>query len=693
MIAEHVFEKEDEDPTILHSMYLFAPFNEKMVADVHITCNSWDVDDFKAFLDDEKFVDAMTSIKLYPASWHQPGTAEVNGLLSSRGRIMSYSGTDEEVEIPAMIGEYNTVYIGPSAFENNTAVRKVIIPDGVTEIQPNAFAGCTNLEEVVLPDSLNFIYLNAFRDCPNLTDVVLPRSVNYVGFAAYKGSGKGTFTGSVAVYDAQAFSETTFDTISLPVGSDISADNMFSATKASEIILPEDLEVVGKGAFSNTENLHEINLPETVRVIGEYAFTNMRGLMSLNLPEGIEELPDYMTSSTTTDVIIVPASVKKIGRGAIYDASICVIQNPYVDIATSGVDADYIYLRDAKNYVFPSDRDVVMRGQILYLDGVYDAEADIQGDLYTATSIGSQFFLPMDATEAEAGALDAYLISIGYSDLAWISGTDMDLLPDSTYDYDYANYLITGYHGTGTRISPPRYVMQTDGTFWYTSDAYGIADEAFRGIGATEFMYRGNFGEHVGSNILADNPDLSDIWFNAQILFEGDYLSADSFAGIPETVTCHLPASFTDEQRTQIEAYLHSKGIPAGATFDYYSLREKAGVEAPAQEKPAAAAQAGSADTSSIAGSWHIAELEGSSRQEWLDEYGIDLDEIMYFEINADGTGTFYSDGEPLSISVEFDGAAVKLIADGEELPGTFADGFITISFEDGETPFERVEE
>lgn len=130
----------------------------------------------EAFLDNEQFAALMNSVKLDPAGWHQPGTAEVNGLLSDGGRIMSYSGSDEEVEIPAVIGEYNTVYIGPDAFADNTSLKKVVIPEGVTEIQPDAFYGCSNLETVVLPETLNFIYSNAFRDCLKLKDVVLPEN-------------------------------------------------------------------------------------------------------------------------------------------------------------------------------------------------------------------------------------------------------------------------------------------------------------------------------------------------------------------------------------------------------------------------------------------------------------------------------------------------------------------------------------
>ena len=253
---------------------------------------------------------------------------------------------------------------------------------------------------------------------------------------------------------------------------------MFYETTASSVELPADLEVLGGHAFANTQNIHEVLLPDTVRVIGEGAFLNMRGLMRLNLPEGIEELPENMTASTTTDVIVIPESVKKICQYAIFDANIVVIQNPDVEIETAGIDGDYILIKNAKNFVFPENTENVIRGSRVYLDGIYDTN-DIKGDLYNSTSIASQFFLPMDATESESDALDSYLASIGYDELAWIAGSSADFIPDSTYDFDSKGNQITGYHGDSRKLSIPDYVMQTDGTFWYTSNVYSIADEAF----------------------------------------------------------------------------------------------------------------------------------------------------------------------------------------------------------------------
>ena len=121
----------------------------------------------------------------------------------------------------------------------------------------------------------------------------------------------------------------------------------------------------------------------------------------MNLPEGLEAIPESCFGSTTLDVLVIPESVTSIGDYATYGAACIVIQNPNVEIGTNAIQADYIFLQNAGDYVFPSDH-CAMMGSCLYLDSIYDP-AEIQGDFYSATSMSYQIYLPSDATmEQEA---------------------------------------------------------------------------------------------------------------------------------------------------------------------------------------------------------------------------------------------------------------------------------------------------
>ena len=583
IIAEREFETGGKnDRKVIYSMYLFSEFNEKLAACVQVSVNDWKPEDYSAYLDNEQFVNFMNSVKLDPSAWHQPGTSEINGLLSDRGIISSYSGSDAEVEIPAVIGEYNTVYIGDGAFADNTDIKKVVIPEGVTEIRGNAFSGCTNLETVVFPETLNYIYMNAFRDCPALKDVVLPPNVSYVGWAAFQGSGTGTFTGSSAEYDGHAFDESSFEKISFADGSILSADNIFDGALVSEVEFPSDLTELGKSAFVNCHNIERIELPQTVRKIGEGAFSSMFGLPYVSLPEGLEEIPENCFNSTTLDVLVIPSTVTKIGDYATYGAACIIIQNPDVKIGERAIQADYVFLKDAKKHKFPSDHQE-MEGSCLYLDGVYDPDKDIKGDFYNATAFSSQVFLPSDASYDESDALDRFLSSVGFEEIAWI-GASQDFLPDSTYDFDYdpATYMLTGYHGDSEKLTVPQYCLYRDDDWWLTQNVYGIADGAFKDSTFTSAYFRCNLGDGVGSKILEGNKVLKDIWFCTPIVDEinavndygKDYFQADTFEGIPENVTVHLPDSIAEDLRSGLEDSLRAHGIPKGATFEYYSYRD-----------------------------------------------------------------------------------------------------------------------
>ena len=389
------------------------------------------------------------------------------------------------------------------------------------------FAGNTAITSVVIPEGVTVIQPNAFEGCSNLESVTFPDTLMEI--------------------DANAFR---------------------NCPKLKDVTLPRAVAFVGAHAFDSSG---AGTFTGAGAEYGAGCFVNM-GHLDANLPEGLEAIPESCFGSTTLDVLVIPESVTSIGDYATYGAACIVIQNPNVEIGTNAIQADYIFLQNAGDYVFPSDH-CAMMGSCLYLDGIYDP-AEIQGDFYSATSMSYQIYLPSDATMEQSEALDKYLISIGYRDLAWI-GSAKDFMPEDTLGFEMQGNNITGYTGESKKLTIPNYVLLTDGTFWYTTNVYGIADEAFKNSDFTAAYFRGQCGNGTGSRILEGNTALTDIWFNTLILFEqdGERYQSDTFAGIPENVTVHLPASMTEEQRNQCEDFLHSIGVPDTAAFDYYSLQ------------------------------------------------------------------------------------------------------------------------
>ena len=62
--------------------------------------------------------------------------------------VKKYVGNAQTVVIPEIVEGYSVIQIGPSAFEGNTSLRSIDLPDSIVIIGKRAFAGCTNLCEM-----------------------------------------------------------------------------------------------------------------------------------------------------------------------------------------------------------------------------------------------------------------------------------------------------------------------------------------------------------------------------------------------------------------------------------------------------------------------------------------------------------------------------------------------------------------
>ena len=71
-------------------------------------------------------------------------------------------------------------------FENNEAIRKIVIEDGITGVGLLAFGNCPNLEEVVFADSVESIYDKCFYGCGALAESNVPAGLRYLGSEAFR---------------------------------------------------------------------------------------------------------------------------------------------------------------------------------------------------------------------------------------------------------------------------------------------------------------------------------------------------------------------------------------------------------------------------------------------------------------------------------------------------------------------------
>ncbi|MBP5527840.1 MAG: leucine-rich repeat domain-containing protein [Bacteroidales bacterium] len=155
-----------------------------------------------------------------------------------------------------------TVTLNPNVkvlggFENNTWLRNINIPEGVTDISDNCFNGC-QITNITLPTHLQSIGRKAFSENDRLTNVTMPQTLLSMGQGAFE----------------HCYALTSID-------------------------IPDSLRVIPKEAFNSCIRLCSITWGNDVEEIGDYAFWALSQM-----------------SSTHITVLDFPATLRKVGEAA-----------------------------------------------------------------------------------------------------------------------------------------------------------------------------------------------------------------------------------------------------------------------------------------------------------------------------------------------------------------------------------------
>lgn len=211
--------------------------------------------------------------------------------------ITKYTGTESTVILPSTINSWPVTKIGEAAFQDNTTITSVTIPDSVTEIGSNAFAGCTNLTSVNYEGDWSNLTIQSgnpavedaakdaaneqlfdFKFTPDNTAVIVTR---YNGTAAdvtipsrYKGK-------PVTMIDHAAF----FNSV------------------VTSVTIPDSVTSIGDDAFVNCPQLTNISIPNSVTYIGFSAFAHCTSLMTVTYPGSKTQWDDNITKGSNNDVL------------------------------------------------------------------------------------------------------------------------------------------------------------------------------------------------------------------------------------------------------------------------------------------------------------------------------------------------------------------------------------------------------
>ena len=305
------------------------------------------------------YADAFTSDLTLYAKWaNEDDSVPYTYVTLADGtvEIRSYTGHRRYITIPDEIDGKPVTAIGLGAFQNETRLREVHLPQNLKTIGDMAFEGCTNLAQIRIPDTVTAIGAAAFKDntrlntvafgsgsaltsiggyafagCASLERFELPARLEHMDGTALFGtvsldsisvrSGNRFF----AARDGVLFDKTGAALVAYPAGRSGSytvPDSVrtvgicaFGYTRAANVDLNR-VRTLGDSAFANSA-LETLTVADSVTEMGVRAFCGSAGLKQVTRGKGLQAVSgEAFRLCTALEQIQIPETVTQIGSAA-----------------------------------------------------------------------------------------------------------------------------------------------------------------------------------------------------------------------------------------------------------------------------------------------------------------------------------------------------------------------------------------
>ena len=358
--------------------------------------------------------DAFTDTPWFTAYLKQDGLIYLGSIL------YVYNG-DMPADTQITVKE-GTTAIANGAFNKQSNLTSVVLPNGLTSIGDRAFAG-TSLTQVTIPASVTDIGSEAFNDakklasvtfneglktigdsafdgCSLLNTVALPNSLTKLGKSAFLYAGRdaatadGTLTigGGLTEIPERAFMgmSKTGGAVAIPSGIVSIGTYAFYNTGFSSVSIPDGVTTIGASAFASTKQLKAVTLPGSVSTLGNNVFQSS-GIASATLNGTFTKIPESTFSGCDALTEITwQKTITEIGEKAFQSADAL----DEIDLTGIVHIGAYAFNPDSSNVSNGVSKITFWEGLLTIGDFAF-ADAPITGELVlpsTLTTIGSQAF-------------------------------------------------------------------------------------------------------------------------------------------------------------------------------------------------------------------------------------------------------------------------------------------------------------
>lgn len=306
--------------------------------------------------------------------------------------------------------------VGDMAFSGCSALVSVEGAEGLESVGEYSFSKCRSLVSVEMP-SLAMAGSHAFHMCESLASFSFSSALTVIGEGAFMGTALESVDlsacGSLDVIGAWAFADNDRLTeVVLPSGLESLGDGaFFYNVSLGKVVLPQGLVRINDFTFTGGKLMDDSGfLPASLREIGDYALSDWRSLTEIIIPENVEYIGTgaFRNQNALYKVEAMPVEPPALGEDVwenVDKSTVKLVVPENSEVAYRAADQwkDFFNAASAVNSV-ESDIKAIVNGNILTLiSGVVIREAS----LYDLNGI----LLSVDNSPAET--VDFYLGGYG----------------------------------------------------------------------------------------------------------------------------------------------------------------------------------------------------------------------------------------------------------------------------------------
>lgn len=220
---------------------------------------------------------------------------------------MGYTGTDTNVTVPSILGDYPVFQIDTYTFLENSTIETLTLSEGIRFLDVEAVCNCPNLTTINYPStlSIDFYKYAGASDCPvycyNLKNINVAENNK-----------------NLKVVDGILYTANMETVLQCP-----------PAYEGTNITIPDGIKTIAPCAFRDCINIEKVIMPNSVTHISYWAFSHADNLSEINISENCEEIMQYAFQYTSLTEISLPAATNLIDNSAF--GPNCFLQEIIVD--------------------------------------------------------------------------------------------------------------------------------------------------------------------------------------------------------------------------------------------------------------------------------------------------------------------------------------------------------------------------